>query len=327
MIKSLKRAVYKNRLERLKKYFSDLDIRSQDVMLISGTPIGGTTWVNEVLSRADRVFDLWEPLHPKIFADFYSDGNRFWFDKYVPEGKECNELDTFLQELLVGEVITERLLQKNQKFNDYKNCDRLLVKFCRLNEILPWFVHQFPDYKILQIDRNPLAVISSQMKHGAWNLSKEVIESYKKRDKSYCYDFYNQFQDVIDDIEHPEEFLTVLYCVSILPRLSVESENVLAVKYEDLFVNPKETFNHIFTFFDLEPLHDLDNIVRKPSSTTKSGSNILDAPEQQLLTWKRNLNHVQTERIRSVLERFGFNEVGDIDYKLELDPKIQFFND
>jgi hypothetical protein len=68
---------------------------------------------------------------------------------------------------------------------------------------------------------------------------------------------------------------------------------------------------------------NLSEIIRKPSSTTKQGSNILDNPEKQLLTWKKHLNEEQAERVRAILSKFGFNHIGDIEYSLKLDREVR----
>ncbi len=325
MISRLKQSVYQYRLSKIQTFFDKKSIKPEDVIIISGTPRGGTTWVNEILRTPNEVFDLWEPLHPFSLEDFHQDGNRFWFDKYLPSGAKCEELEVYLRKLLGGKVITERFLQKNLRFKTYSDCDKLLIKFCRLNEMLPWFLDRFPNYKVLQVDRNPFSVVSSQMKHGAWGLSERTIELYKKRTKSYCFEFYEQFSDIINSISTPEEFLTVNYCLSVIPRLKAQSKNLKIVKYENLFLNPEEEFNSIFEFFNLQVPSNLQEIIRKPSSTTKQGSNILTSPEDQLVTWKKFLTKEQVENISRILNQFGFDNVEGIEYELTLSSQIKFY--
>lgn len=323
----LTRFVYNIRLKKLQKYYKKKIINSQDVILISGTPRGGTTWVNEVLCNDKKVFNLWEPLHPFSFQDYFGDGNKYWFEKYLPVDSSNKKLSNFFSDLLEGNFITEKLLDRNGKFKSYENCDKFLIKFCRLNEMLPWFVQKFPGYKVLQIDRNPIAVVSSQMKHGAWSLKKENIENFKKLDGDYyCPEFYNQFKKIVEEISYPEEFLAAKYCLSLIPSLNArKSSNVYTVKYEDLFLKPEKEFTEVYRFLGLDVPNDLLSLVKKPSSTTKPGSNITSSPKDQLLTWKRNLNDDQYERIMTVLNKFGFNQISEVDYKLEIDKVFKYF--
>lgn len=285
--------------------------------VISGSPRGGTTWLYEVIEKNSNGFGIWEPLHPKSMQDFYKDTNQ-WFHKFVPANEKNEELEKYFNALLKGHFITESLLQKNSKFRTYKSTSFLLQKYCRLSPLLPWFSNFFPEVKIVQMYRNPLAVVSSQMRHGAWNYKKEY-NGYELTGLEYQPSYYQQFEEVLSTIKHPEEVLAATWALDMIPTLNYESPNVLKMKYEELFSNPELNFAKIFEFFDLKLPDNLSDIIKKPSSTTKQGSNIIDNPEQQLLTWKKHLNEEQTNRVRVILSKFGFSQIGDVEYSLKLD--------
>lgn len=320
---SVKRSVYNYRLARLQSYFSKKKITSDNSLIISGTPRGGTTWVYEVLVNGiNNSFPLWEALHPFNFKDYYGK-NDFWFNKYTPKNQHNPILQEYLTDILKGNFISERLLQKNNKFKDYKNSEILINKFCRLNEILPWFTVNFPSYKIVQIDRNPIAVISSQIKHGAWKFNNGI--SFPSHKDSYCPHFFEQFEDITKNIKTIEEYLTIEYCLSIIPRISIDSPQIHSVKYEDLYIDPVTKFESIFNFLGLDVPSSLGELIAKPSSTTKSGSNLLISDQNQLLTWKKHLSLSQVSNILTILSKFGFNEIDEIDYSYKNSKEINLF--
>lgn len=319
--KHISRAVYIARLFTLQRYFAKTSQSTSSVRLISGSPRGGTTWLYEVIERNSEGFGIWEPLHPKSMQDYFPNTNQ-WYHKYLPYNLQNDELVFFFDDLLNGRFITESLLQQNSKFRTFKSTSFLLHKYCRLSPLLPWFNTHFPNVKVVQLYRNPLAVVSSQMRHGAWNYKKEY-NGYELTGLEYHPAYYQQFEEVLSTIKHPEEMLAATWALDMIPTLNYESKNVFKLKYEELFSNPELNFAKIFVFFDLKLSDNLSEIIKKPSSTTKQGSNIIDNPEEQLLTWKKHLNEEQASRVRAILSKFGFNHIGDIEYSLKLDREVR----
>lgn len=320
-MKAVKKSVYNFRLKRLQTFFKKNKFE-KPAIVISGSPRGGTTWLFEVLQKTTPVFGIWEPLHPEIIQEYYPT-KTFTFHKYIDPFTKENELFPNLNDITNVNFISTRLLQQNTKFKTYKNQELLLVKCCRLSPMLPWFDLNFRNNKVLQLYRNPLAVVSSQMKHGAWNTFSKKHVSKLVNNQNYTPEYYEQFQAIFDGIIFPEEVLAATWALDMIPTLNYDSKNVFKLKYEELFSNPELNFAKIYEFFDLKLPDNLSEIIRKPSSTTKQGSNILDNPEKQLLTWKKHLNEEQAERVRAILSKFGFNHIGDIEYSLKLDREVR----
>ena len=320
-MKLLTRLIYEYRLGKIKANFNKSKLQKKAI-IISGSPRGGTTWLFEVLQKTAPVFGLWEPLHPIMINEYYPKKS-FTFHKYISQEIKSNELIPYLEDLTKGNHITTRLLQKNTKFKSYKKQELLLLKFCRLSPILPWFNKNFNDHKILQLYRNPLAVVSSQMKHGAWNtFSKKNINKLINK-HNYNPEYYAQFQDIFDLISYPEEVLATVWALDMIPTINYEDKNILKLKYEDVFLEPQENFLKIYNHYSLPLPSNLEAIINKPSSTTKVGSNILTEPKLQLETWKKHLNEAQANRVKLILSKFGFNHIQDIDYSLKIDRKIK----
>ena len=319
--KQISRSVYTLRLFFLRQYLGNSNHLTSPVRVISGSPRGGTTWLYEVIEKNSDGFGLWEPLHPKSMQDF-NQGTNQWFHKYIGENAKNEELEKYFNALLKCQFITESLLQKNSKFRSYKSTSFLLQKYCRLNPLLPWFSNTFPEVKVVQLYRNPIAVVSSQLRHGAWNYKKEY-NGYQLTGLEYDSLYYQQFEAILSKIKYPEEVLAATWALDMIPTMNYDSKNVFKLKYEELFSNPELNFAKIFEFFDLKLPDNLSEIIKKPSSTTKHGSNIIDNPEKQLLTWKKHLSEERTERVRNMLAQFGFSQIGDVEYSLKLDREVR----
>lgn len=308
--------VYLFRLKRINSFFRNEFKGKQHPIIISGSPRGGTTWLYEVLQASTNSFGLWEPLHPKTIQEYYPNTNQ-WFHKYIPPSEDVVTINKFIADVCQGDFITESMLQKNIHFKDYKSTEQLLVKFCRLNALLPWFVNHFKNYKVIQIYRNPLAVVASQMKHGAWNY-KEKYNGFELTGHEYYPEYYEQYKNILSEVRYPEEQLAVIWALDVIPAFAAQSERVLHLKYEELFLYPEENFNKIFNFLNIKAPGHLNELIQKPSSTTKQGSNILTEPKLQLETWKKNLTEEQANRVKNILLKFGFMQIDDVDYSLEI---------
>lgn len=322
LLNRLKRPIYNYRLKKLQRFFAEEFKPAKDALIISGAPRGGTTWVYEVIQGSLPAFGLWEPLHPFVMDKYYA-GKDFWFHKYIPEKAEQPEMRRFLDDVCRGKFITELMLQENTRFKTYAETSILLVKFVRLNSLIPWFSRQFPQYKILQLHRNPIAVIASQLRHGAWNLEKKYSEYPFIQGKEYTPAYYSQFKDVFAKAQHPEEILAVDWALEFLPAILKPKPGILYMGYEDLFRKPVEGFHTIFNYYGEQAPADLEARLKKPSNTTKPGSNMLSNPDKQMETWKKHLSTEQVQRIRNILKQFGFSDIGDVDYSMEVRRDVQ----
>lgn len=324
-MRKIKRWVYLKRLNRLQDYFRSANARS---IVISGHPRGGTTWLKEVICHNQNLFDLWEPLHPKILSE-YARTQIDYFPYFLPEKNKNDLLLKYFSDITQGKYISEKLLQQNERFKDYNRCNTILIKFCRLSPLLPWVRAHFPELKILHVHRHPLAVISSQMRHGAWNL-KDAYDGYpvERLNNSFFPQFFKQFEDVLNSVKTPEEYLAVNYALNILPiSFGFEHENIHMIKYETILSNPEKEMIKIFDFFNLKTPDNLKSIVAKPSATTKSGSAILSGENfNENKSYLKYLDNDQIERILNILAKFGFNKINEFDYELTNSRLINLYD-
>jgi hypothetical protein len=328
--KELEKLIYNYRLKKIENYYQKKTFNLRNSIIISGHPRGGTTWVNDVIKADKKCFDIWEPMHPVMIREFYNKDSGFHFYKYIPKNQQNKELENYLNKVFKLHYVSTSLLQKNKRIKKYKESKLFLFKFVRLQETLPWFQKRYPHKKIIQLDRNPISVIASQINHGAWDFAKEWNYSSEKRNllESYCPKFYSQFIDIIEDIDSIESLLTVRYALATIPRLhSQKSENLYEVKYEDLLKNGISEWEKIYNFMKVTPPENLNQLIIKPSSTTKKESNINKDLSKQHKTWRNYISEQQKDKIIEILQRFGFENISAEEYDLTCSRKINYFDD
>ena len=182
--------------------------------------------------------------------------------------------------------------------------ERLIVKFVRGNLLLPWVVSRFTVPKPVLLVRHPCAVVSSQIKFGAWDSHALV-----PRPRPHRFDrFIEQYRAILDDIRTVEERQAAYWCIDH-KHLLEHPENDRAwttITYEEMILRPEATLNKVFHAWGIPvPNAALDRL-RQPSSTTLAGSRVRD-PKEQLRQWRTKLDDQQIGRILGIVDRFGID--------------------
>jgi len=166
------------------------------VRVIAGFGRSGTTWIQDVLAKANSLRAVFEPMHPQ-----HMDGADAFAHRYISESSQEPELFQFLhhffcenyRSLWADYRITKHhflpqrhditSLQGRRKilrrylwvrdnflrFNRQRRNPQRIVKFIRANMMLPWLQAKFAA-QIIFVIRHPAAVVLSQMKaRGSWN--------------------------------------------------------------------------------------------------------------------------------------------------------------
>jgi len=323
-MRKLKRWVYLKRLFRLQEHFKNKRVTS---IIISGHS-HGAAWLKEIICHNQNVFDLWEQLHPKMLSE-YSNSEIDYFPYFVPKQKKNDLLLNYFSDITQGKFISEKLFQQNERFKEYNHCNTILLKFSKLSPLLTWVNTQFPELKIMPVHRHPLAVISSQIRHGEWNL-KDTYDGYPDEPlkNSFFPQFFKQFEDVLNSVRTPEEYLAVNYALDVLPiSFGFEHDNIHMIKYEAILSNPEKEMTKIFDFFNLKTPDNLKTIDTKPSATTTNGSAILSGENfHENKSYLKYLDRDQIDRIFNILTKFGFNKINEFDYELTNSRLINLYD-
>lgn len=264
--------------------------------LIFSDPRGGSTWLAEILNQILKLPIIWEPLDTKYNKNFrnLSFGHR----EYIPKDEKSTQIKFEFEKLFKGKILNFY----NAPFYDVYDlffAKNFLIKLCRGNTLLPWILTNFElEHKPIHLVRHPLAVISSQIKHGAWpDTNQYTIPT--KRNKS----LYIPHQKYLNTLKSQEEILAATWCItnSYLLNHADRHSKWITVFYEDLFLNPQKNLQHIFNQWNIELDTSLIQ-VRKPSRMTKNNSPV--DKKEQLSLWNRSLSKSQINKILKVMEYF-----------------------
>ncbi len=288
-----------NKLFLIKKYNGKLKFDISKSIIISGVPRWGTTWFAELLTKNFNTALIWEPIHPDYYPPLtiHNLKIRPYFDKNYHDEKLYNSF----KELLQGEVLTQGILQKTN-INELLVANFLTVKFCRANRMLPWLTQNFEFHKVIHLLRHPCAVVSSQLKFGAWNDVPPHFTEDELKPDGYIENYY----DIIKPIQTIEEKLAAIWCLDNIIPLNYNSENKwVSITYENLLLNPEQTFKNINIKFS----DSIKNSLSKASSTTKKGSPVSSGTNKikQLSYWQSTLTDTQIKSILNILKKFDLS--------------------
>lgn len=286
-------------------------------VIVSGEPRGGTTWMMELLMDNHQAI-VWEPLHQNGLKKLYGDdfAEDIGFMPYIPENEEWEEAEQFFSELFSG-YLPIGLRRTFTYDKSLKNVDRLLIKFCRANMILPWLTKKFPNIRPIYIVRHPLAVIASQYKMKAFEGMGESTNIFDAQESRYSA-LFDKHADKINAINSKEAMFANWWAISNVIPLTHPRNNKswLTVSYEKLFLDPVGELKRIENYIEAPLPEGVITRVKKASISTQPGSGIL-SNGSQLGTWKNLLTQQQIDTILSIVKSYGitaFSESEEPDY-------------
>ena len=176
----------------------------------------------------------------------------------------------------------------------------VLVKICRGNALLPWFVEQFDlKRKPIYLLRHPLAVICSQMEQGGWSFQ---FTDFQIPEQPFQ-EFYSIHRNFLATLETKEESLLASWCLANKAPLSQKPSKWITIFYENLVYYPEEELKKIFKEWNLPIPENIFNEVRKPSRTVINSDTYLK--EKLVSKWRENFNRQELNRYQIILDYFG----------------------
>lgn len=287
------------------KWVSIRHLKPRDCIIISANPRGGSTWLEQILAQIPGTLSVYEPLNTAYAKRFRELG--FSHRQFIAEAEEWPDAAFVFSDLFQGKYLEHRTVyHPNTRNRVYRFIDPrfLVMKFCRLNLILPWIVKNFAVRKPIFLLRNPFAQIASQVEFaqkfgGAW---KEDTFQFKDYPVPPIYDEYATY---LAGLKTQEEVLAGLWCIT--NKLPLEhpatNKNWINMNYESLYQEPEQRLREMFNRIDLEFHNDYLTAVRVPSRTSLSAIDISK--------WKTSLDDSKVERIANVLRRFNLFEYYD----------------
>lgn len=265
---------------------------------IFADPRGGSTWLMEIIQSITNEPVIWEPLDLKLRNNPFND-IEFGWRQHIPEHEEWDEAYHLFQQLFGGRILEKHILDYST-FNQLKHSKSVLFKICRGNALLPWLSKNF-DFKFqpIYLVRHPFAVVSSQLKHGAWNYAFKGFEIPNTPFNSN----YLKHQTFLKTLTTKEEALVASWCISNLESLNHRDNNTrwITITYEDLVISPEKQIARILERWNIETnLSELK--LRKNSVTTRPDSpgNVL----KRRSNWQKHFSYNQISAMGRILDYF-----------------------
>ncbi|NBC04973.1 MAG: hypothetical protein GVY20_14910 [Bacteroidetes bacterium] len=291
----------KNRLRRhlMRPFAKHHSYHPQENHYIFADPRGGSTWMMEIIQHITQEPVIWEPLNLK---DKNNPFNSIQFDwrQFIPPNENWPEAKYLFQLLFEGKILDKDILD-HSTLHQLNQSDSLLFKFCRGNALLPWLVEHFEfHYLPIYFVRHPFAVVSSQLRHGAWSHLNRTFEVPNTPFNTH----YKKHEDFLKTISSNEEILVAKWCLSNLSTLNHHNNNKkwICIIYEDFVHDPKVQLERVLkswsTDYDLSKLN-----FQRDSRTTHR-----DSPrsgQDKISSWKNIFDASQIDRMGRVLDYFN----------------------
>jgi len=277
--------------------FTEFDISEN--LLIFSEPRGGSTWLSEVLNSITNTVVLWEPLNPRAFKCLRK--LNFGWRQFIPDDADWPEAMTFFDKMMRGKFLNNHTCSRAPVL-DFLKAERMIIKFCRGNALLPWLTKRFNfKYAPIYLVRHPFAVVASQLRHGAWD---NKPGNFPIPECPYN-DIYVRHSDFLTRIETLEEKLLASWCITNLVPLKNKRNNKdwVTVYYEHFITDPEQEVNRIFQRWQLDLPENIYDRVRKPSATIREAT-FQRSIEEQLVKWKQSFSKEQLKNMMAVLEYF-----------------------
>ena len=300
--------------------------------VIAGFGRSGTTWVQDVLAKANSLRTVFEPLHPQEIA-----GADVFANRCIPETRKEPELYRLLHRYFCenyhslwvdyriekgdlvprGGDLTSRAgfkhLFRNYRgfkdnylrFHKQRRHPQRLIKLIRANLMLPWLRSNF-GARIVFVIRHPAAVVLSRMTaphiwDPCWYIDRyrqdpELPHVLEHRTRNML------FQPVEDVEAH-----TLCWCIENTIALQQEQRyGTPIVHYELLLKRGLPEWQRMVSALELKHMPD-EQLVSQPSQQTWGPKATNSTLLRNYASWMEDIDKSVSVRIQRVLDATGMN--------------------
>lgn len=278
------------------------DFAPEENLIIAANERGGSTWLSELLHLIPGTAVYTEPLYLLPLNPFRRLG--FTWNQYIPEDAEWPEARALFESLLRGRVLSSWI----SSTWSFLTAERMIVKFCYANALLPWLTRNFAfRYPPICFVRHPFAVAASKIKFVGWNHDRH---GYRIPDCPYR-EYYLEHAAFLAGLRTQPERLVAEWCLANMAALnnSRNNEGWITMYYEHLLLNPRDEMQRLFARWNLPPPRGFIDRVGRPSSTTREAT-FRESRQKQLAKWRTFFDDEQIERMLAVLAYFGVGHYG-----------------
>ena len=281
--------------------YVDLAPSHRDTVLLLGSARSGTTWVGEVIDRNHDHRVIFEPLR----ADRVPAARVFANGQYLRRDDDDPRYIEPMTRILTGRM--------RNPWADHLNhvvvARRRLVKEIRANLLVPWLVDRFPGMPVVLLVRHPLGVASSRRELG-W--SDHLADALVQPDLVHDH-LTSEQQRFLTGLTDPFARAVAQAGVEMLVALRMSSpEQVLAVTYEGLILEPRVQAERVLRHVGQEPDAALDGALDRPSHLSRADSAVKTGADR-VAAWTTRVDAEDRARAREVLELLGLRSVYSVD--------------
>lgn len=300
----------------------------EDTIVIAGSPRSGTTLLLEALHKIPGYKAINEPL----IKTNVREKNGFHLRSFIQGEQPSSNQQAFLAEVLQGQMnLSARWLfdaETNGKcLAEHCTRNKLLVKFCRINRMLPWFAKQFNVKGIVFILRHPCAVVNSMMRFGQWDkwtwdyVQKNRIASPTVQLEHLPKAVQKVFAPVLESVSTKAEALALIWCLDhYIPLIHADNHPWILVSYEKLVLQNFEELTRITDELGVEMNDEMLRKLERPSSSVKG--RIKESAEDQISKWKQQLTNRQIDDILSIVRAANLSFI----YNYNAEPIYEHFD-
>lgn len=280
----------------------------EDTIVIAGSPRSGTTLLLETFNKLPGYKAVNEPLVKRRVREKHG----FHLRSYIQPGQPASRQQKYLEEVLRGQMdlSARRFFEKQtawERIIKHGSRNKLLVKFCRINRMLPWFAEQFSVRGIVFIIRHPCAVVNSMLRFGQWDkwdwdyilMNKIAASAFLLEDLPDS--VKEVFAPVFERVSTKTEALALMWCLDhYVPLIHSNNHPWILVPYERLVLHKFQELTRITDSLGVEMNAEMLGTLNKPSSSVKDY--LHENKDGQISKWKQQLSSRQIDEILSIVK-------------------------
>ena len=236
-------------------------------LVILGSARSGTSWLSELIARQYRYRILFEPEH-----EFNTKKGKQICDKLVTQKNIVRQQQLYLKDVFNNRIDNDWIAQlSNRKLKRHLwplIPNKFIIKMVRCNLAVDYLSTIIPTIVII---RNPYKVIESQNRvKFPWLYD---LDHFAKQEE-ICDDLYDKFKFGLTNLKSKShtERLMIRWCIENVQF--IENKNGYDIyEYEDLVEN-LDLFSGICERYGLEPILNIEDEYKRPSSKTHPRSYI-----------------------------------------------------
>ncbi len=266
---------------------------SAPTVSLLGTQRGGSTWVQELLSRGPRVCPLFEPLSDRWLRRRYG--------VEVPmlgAGDEAPELARFLGEVMTGRRVTPGLLRLCRPLDPVR-ADQFVVKHVRMNLAAGWLLEQFPSSPMVILVRHPCAVVESlqRVDWGPGNVRRALVDLPPGGRE--------RVEVLLEGRTSVAAATAAVWAVQVMALLDETTpELAQLITFEAVSADPMGVLGPVMETAGLPRPTDLGVVARQPSRTANPGS-VVRAGGDPVVAWTERLAPDVREEVLAMVAAAG----------------------